>query len=99
MQRHPTRMAGREFVRLSPTGNKSFYLSLVDGTFNFLEKKRTSGMMSPCFNDMNYLILPMLLGLYKPICLPLVQFKFASRLNIKMFLLSHIMKTLPLANS
>lgn len=56
-------------------------------------------MMSPCLNNMNFFIFPMLLGLYKPIYLPLVQFTFASRFNIEIFLLSHNRKTLPLANS
>ena len=57
-------------------------------------------MMSPCFSNMKYLIFPMLLELYKPIYLPPVQLKFASRFNIEIFfLLNHIMKTLPLTNS
>lgn len=43
-------------------------------------------MMSPCLNNMKYLIFLILLGLYKPIYLPLVQFKFASRFNREIFL-------------
>lgn len=56
-------------------------------------------MMSLCSKKMKYLIFLVLLGFYKPTDLPLVQLKFARRFNMKMFLLSHIMKVLALANS
>lgn len=65
--------------------SKPFFTPITCGwRLQFSKEKCTLEMMSPCFNNMKYLIFPMLLGLCNPIYLPLVQFKFPRGFNIEM---------------